>query len=57
MEDKVINALKAAGQPLKSAQIAEMTGLDKKDVDKLIKKLKTADRIYCPKNCFYDIKG
>jgi DNA-binding IscR family transcriptional regulator len=58
MENKqmVLNTLKDAEKPLKSGEIAEKTGLDKKEVDKIIKILKTEELIYSPKNCFYDLK-
>jgi len=52
-EKLVMNALIKAGEPLKSAGIAEATGLDKKEVDKVIKKLKKEAKIHSPKNCFY----
>jgi DNA-binding MarR family transcriptional regulator len=56
MEAKVIETLKNAGKPLRPGEIAELLGIDKKEVDKLIKKLKTEDKIFSPKMCFYDIK-
>ncbi len=52
----VINALKSAGTPLKSAQIAEQSGIDKKEVDKAIKSLVKEEKLFSPKFCFYDIK-
>jgi len=52
--EKVLNAMKKAGKPLKGGEIAELTGLDKKEVDKAIKKLKTDNKIISPKNCFYE---
>ena len=38
---------------MKSAEIAEASGLDKKEVDKAIKSLKTSEKIISPKFCFY----
>lgn len=52
-ENTVLDTLKNAGKPLKSGEIAEMAGIDKKDVDKAIKSLKTEEKIYSPKRCFY----
>ncbi|GAB1405735.1 MAG: MarR family transcriptional regulator [Lentimicrobiaceae bacterium] len=52
----VIQALKQAGKPLKGAEIAQLGGLDKKEVDKAIKKLKLEGRIHSPKNCYYEPK-
>lgn len=56
MEEKVLAVLKKAGEPLKSGDIAEKSGLDKKDVDKAIKKLKDQGLIESPKRCFYSAK-
>lgn len=56
IKDKVLEALKNSAEPLKGAQIAEITGLDKKDVDKAIKALKAEEAIESPKRCFYAAK-
>lgn len=52
-KDTVLEALQNAGEPLKAGDIAEKTGLDKKDVDKAIKALKAEGAIDSPKRCFY----
>ncbi|AMQ17848.1 HTH domain-containing protein [Thermococcus peptonophilus] len=49
----VFKVLKEASRPLKSAEIAELAGLDKKEVDKAIKKLKKEGKIVSPKRCYY----
>lgn len=54
--EKVFKAIKDSAKPLKSAEISELTGIDKKDVDKAIKKLKAEDKIFSPKVCFYQAK-
>ena len=56
LTEKVLKALKSSANPLKSAEISEMSGVDKKDVDKVLKKLKTDGKITSPKMCFYQIK-
>ncbi len=56
MENKVLDILKKSENPLKSGEISDLTGLDKKDVDKMIKKLKEEDKIFSPKRCFYTVK-
>lgn len=53
-EKKVMDAFIKAGEPLGAKQIAESTGLDKKVVDKIIKKLKTEEKIHSPKKCYYE---
>ncbi len=55
-KEKILNAFKESGQALKTGEIAEKTGIDSKEVGKLIKELKSDDKIYSPKRCFYDIK-
>ena len=51
--EKVFQTLKKAGKPMKAAEIAEAAGIDKKDVDKAIKTLKTEGKISSPKVCYY----
>jgi DNA-binding MarR family transcriptional regulator len=51
----IIKTLKASGA-LRPGDIAEKAGLDKKDVEKVIKKLKDENKIFSPKRCFYDVK-
>ncbi len=55
-EKIVIETLAKAGKPLKAGEIAEITGIDKKDVSKAIKILKTDEKIFSPKNCFYSVR-
>lgn len=54
--DLVLNTLKEASEPLKGQQVADISGLDKKEVDKIIKKLKAEEKIISPKRCFYAAK-
>ncbi|WP_457751514.1 MarR family transcriptional regulator [Thermococcus sp.] len=49
----VFKVLKEAEKPLKSKEIAELAGLDKKEVDKAIKILKKEGKITSPKRCYY----
>ncbi|CUQ11644.1 MarR family transcriptional regulator [Clostridium baratii] len=53
IEGKVIEALENAENPLKVSEIVEITGLDKKDVDKAIKEMKKEEKIISPKRCYY----
>lgn len=55
-EEKVMQVFTEAGKPLRPGEVAELSGMDKKEVDKIIKKLKDADKIYSPKRCFYEPK-
>lgn len=58
METKkaVIEAMKKAGKPLSAGQIADMTGIDRKEIDKAMKALKTEEAIVSPKVCFWEPK-
>ncbi|TGC09207.1 MarR family transcriptional regulator [Methanolobus halotolerans] len=52
-EDKVLEALKSAGKPLRPGDIAKMTGVESKEVSKIIKYLKDAGTVCSPKRCYY----
>lgn len=54
--EKIITALQGAGKPLKAGEIAELVGIDKKQVDKVIKAQTAAGKIVSPKRCFYEVK-
>jgi DNA-binding IscR family transcriptional regulator len=55
-EAKVLAVFKQATQPLGAKEVAELAGIDKKEVDKIIKKLKASDLLDSPKRCYYQIK-
>ena len=52
----VLKTLKETTVPLKAGEIAEKSGLDKKEVDKAMKLLKTEELIVSPKRCFWAVK-
>ena len=58
METKelVFEALKNSEKPLKAAEIADQTGIDKKEVSKVIKVLVKEEKAFSPKVCFYTAK-
>ncbi|MCT4639586.1 MAG: MarR family transcriptional regulator [Bacteroidales bacterium] len=56
IKEKVLDVLKGADKPLKAGEIAEVAAIDKKEVDKAIKVLKTEGIIDSPKRCFYSVK-
>jgi len=55
METKelVFKAIENAGKPIKGGEIAEATGIDKKEIDKAIKKLVAEGKFNSPIRCFY----
>ena len=52
-KEKVMEALQKAGKPLKAGEIAEASGLDKKEVDKAMKEIKADGSIVSPVRCFW----
>lgn len=59
MEEKVeliLKALKEAGKPVKPGELAEMTGLAKEEVTKILGKLKKEGKVESPKACHYTAK-
>ncbi len=53
---KVLDTLKKTGKPMKAGEIADASGIDKKEVEKAIKKLVAESKLHSPIRCFYDIK-
>ncbi|MFA8343709.1 MAG: MarR family transcriptional regulator [Rhodothermaceae bacterium] len=53
LEDKIIEAMKKEGTPLNAGKITELTGADRKEVDKAMKNLKKEEKIVSPKRCFW----
>ncbi|GAB6087089.1 HTH domain-containing protein [Alkaliphilus crotonatoxidans] len=54
--EAIYEALKKSKDPLKAGEIAEITGIDKKEVDKAIKTLKNEGKIVSPKRCYYTVE-
>ena len=54
-EQKILSVLKKEGA-LRPGDIAEKTGIDKKEVSATIKKLKADGKVISPKRCFYSVK-
>ena len=54
--EKVLEAMKQAGTPLNAGKLVELTGLDRKEVDKAMKTLKANGAIESPKMCFWQPK-
>ncbi|NTV03210.1 MAG: MarR family transcriptional regulator [Chlorobiaceae bacterium] len=53
----VLDTLKKAGEPLSAGQIADRSGLDRKEVDKAMKALKDEELIVSPKRCYWEPKA
>lgn len=52
----VLDFFTKADKPVSAGQIATATGLDKKDVDKAMTKLKKEEKIVSPKVCYWELK-
>ena len=50
-KEKVLATMKQAGEPLNAGKIAELSGLDRKEVDKAMKALKDEGAIVSPVRC------
>ena len=50
-KEKVLATMKAAGEALNAGKIAELSGLDRKEVDKAMKQLKEEGAIVSPVRC------
>ena len=53
-KEKVLQTMKAAGEPLNAGKIAELSGLDRKEVDKAMKPLKDEGAIVSPVRCKWE---
>lgn len=52
----ILKVLKEAGKPLAAGTITELSGLDRKIVDKEMKKMKDSGLIESPVRCFWQPK-
>jgi hypothetical protein len=56
-KNTVLDVMKKEGAPLNAGRITEISGLDRKDVDKALKALKDEELIVSPKRCFWEPKN
>jgi len=54
--EKVLAVMSASDKPLTAGKIAELSGLDKKVVDKAMNTLKAEGKIVSPVRCAWEIK-
>ncbi|MCW8796616.1 MAG: MarR family transcriptional regulator [Chlorobium sp.] len=55
-KDTVLEVMSKEDKPLSAGQIAEISGLDRKEVDKAMKALKNEDLIVSPRRCYWEPK-
>ncbi|MBR1925619.1 MAG: Rrf2 family transcriptional regulator [Clostridia bacterium] len=53
-KETVLNAMKKAGEPVNAGKIAELSGLDRKIVDKAMAELKKENLITSPVRCKWE---
>jgi len=49
----VYKAFTKSTKPLKAGEVADITGIEKAEVTKIIKTLQKEGRLVSPKNCYY----
>ncbi len=54
--EQVLQAMRKAGKPLKAGEVADLAGLDKKVVEKVMDQLKKSEMIVSPKRCYWEPK-
>lgn len=50
-KNKVLQVMREAGEPFNAGKIVELSGLDRKEVDKAMKELKAEGAIVSPVRC------
>lgn len=52
-EKTVLEAMKAAGKPVRPGDVAKAIGIESKEVSKAIDSLKKQGKVISPKRCYY----
>jgi predicted Zn-ribbon and HTH transcriptional regulator len=55
-KEKVIKAFKESEEPLNATKVSQISGVDKKEVSKIMNELKRDETIYSPKRCYWALK-
>ncbi len=55
-KDIILDILKKESEPLNAGKITELSGLDRKSVDKAMKALKDEELVVSPKRCYWEVK-
>lgn len=51
--DQVLDIMRSNSDPLNAGKIAELGGIERKEVDKAMAKLKKEGKIVSPKRCYW----
>ncbi|WP_456473828.1 transcriptional regulator [Candidatus Pyrohabitans sp.] len=52
-KEKVLEAMKSTGKPMRPGDIAKMLGAESKEISKVISELKKEGKVHSPKRCYY----
>ena len=55
-KDTILETFKNSDIPLRPGEIAKMTGIESKEVSKIIKELREEGKVHSPKRCYYALK-
>jgi len=53
-QETILAAMKKAGKPMRPGEIADATGIDQKEVSKVIDALKKEGKVSSPKRCYWE---
>lgn len=56
-KEQILEAMRKAGEPLNAGKVAELTGLDRKIVDKAFTEMKKEGSIVSPVRCKWEPAG
>lgn len=54
--EAILDFFSKAEEPVSAGQVAAATGIERKEVDKVMTKLKKEEKIVSPKKCYWEIK-
>lgn len=55
--EKVIKVFRESDEPLNATKVSQISGVDKKEVDRIMRDLKKDKTIYSPKRCYWALKN
>ena len=54
IKETILNVMKEAGKPVSAGEVEKLSGLDRKDIDKVFKQLKKEEAIVSPVRCKWE---
>lgn len=56
VKEQVLATIKSAGKPVTAGEVEQLSGLDRKEIDKAFKQLKAEEAIVSPIRCKWEAK-